>query len=222
MANVIFRPCVVKEKPMLNDRIAVLAVHHRPLVREGLRAVLTAEGDFDVRAETLGCAEVVALHRVLRPDALIIGWRLTDGYASEAIARIRSEFPACRIVALTSRHRDQELYLAARAGAQGVIREDADPAQLIATLRLVLGGGRRVPEDYPPLPMCSGGVGLTRREQEVLQLLAEGQSNRSIGDALGIAEETVKSHVKNIFNKLGVSDRAEAAATAVHDGLVHF
>jgi DNA-binding NarL/FixJ family response regulator len=195
-------------------RARVLAVHRRPLVLEGIRAVLSADGDIDVIATTGGCAEAVDLYRIGRPDVALLAACLADGPAAEAIERIRAEFPDCRIAVLTGSDAQPDLRRVSRAGARAVLREDAEPRELLALVRLLCEGGRQL----PAAPRRS--LTLSPREREVLELLARGYRNRAIAAALGIGEETVKSHVKKIFDKLGVSDRSAAAAIAVRDGLV--
>ncbi|HEV7397421.1 MAG TPA: response regulator transcription factor, partial [Pyrinomonadaceae bacterium] len=140
----------------------------------------------------------------------------------EAIAAIRSEFPDARLIVLTTHDGDEDIYRSLQAGARGYLLKDVFFEELEAAIRAVHSGARRIPAAIAErLAERMASTDLTAREMEVLELIVRGRSNREIGTHLGISEATVKSHINNILSKLGVSDRTQAATTALQRGLVH-
>jgi two-component system, NarL family, response regulator len=146
--------------------------------------------------------------------------QMPDGDGVEAIRTLRAEFPAIRILVLTTYDGDEDIYRGLQAGAQGYLLKDVPYEELIAAIRLVHAGQKYLP---PPLMAKvserMGGAVLTEREREVVQLLVAGHSNAEIGAALHIAEGTAKFHVTNILAKLGVQDRTQAVVVALKRGL---
>lgn len=140
----------------------------------------------------------------------------------EAIQAIRAEFPAARIIALTTFEGDEDIYQALAAGASGYLLKDMLRTELIDVIRKVNQGYRGIPQAIAAkLAMHTPRIGLTPREIEVLRLLAEGKSNPEIAAALGRAEGTMKIHVQKIFQKLGAADRTQAVTIAVRRGIIH-
>lgn len=204
------------------SRIRVLVVDDHPVVRTGLAAVIAQQADLELVAEAEDGARAVALCREHRPDVVLMDLRMPvmDGVA--AISAIRSEFPAAGILALTTYEGDGDIRRALEAGARGYLLKDMLLTEVIPAVRAVHRGERVIPPavavrlaEYPP------GRDLTPREIEVLSLVARGLANKAVARAIGRTDETVKVHLKNIFAKLGVTDRTQAVTVALARGLIH-
>jgi two-component system NarL family response regulator len=140
----------------------------------------------------------------------------------EAITAIRKEFPEARLIVLTTYDGDEDIYRSLQAGAQGYLLKDMFFEELEDAIRKVHGGSRRIPAQVAErLAERMGSSDLTGREIEVLEQIVAGHSNKAIANRLNISEATVKSHINSILSKLGVSDRTQAATTALQRGLVH-
>ena len=139
----------------------------------------------------------------------------------EAITQIRRDFPAARILVLTTFDGDENIFRALQAGARGDLLKDMFGDELMEAIRGVHAGRTRIPAPIAQrLAERMGGPSLTNRELEVLKLIVAGKSNRDIGTELTISEATVKTHINSILSKLGVSDRTQAATTALQRGIV--
>lgn len=202
--------------------IRVLIVDDHPVVREGLAAMINRRPDMEVVAEAVNGREAVELCRRHRPDVTLMDLRMPVMGGVEATQAIRREFSEARIIVLTTYDGDQDIYRALQAGARAYLLKDAPREELLEAIRAVHAGQRHLP------PLVAGrladhlaGNDLTAREQEVLELIAAGKSNREIGADLSITESTVKVHVNNILGKLGVHDRTQAVTTALQRGIVH-
>jgi len=203
------------------NRIGIMVVDGQEVVRQGVKALVTAEQDMAIVAETGRADEIVPLYADSRPDLVIMDLRLRNGSGLDAIRQLRVRFPASRIVVLSNDCGEEHVFRAIEAGAKGYVMKDGDASEIVDALRAVYRGrpflsaqaSSRFVDHAHRCP-------LTRREEEVLALLVRGTRNRKIANALGIAEETVKGHVKNILVKLGVRDRTEAASEAIRRGLV--
>ncbi|MBV9848359.1 MAG: response regulator transcription factor [Armatimonadetes bacterium] len=201
--------------------IRVLIADDHPVVRQGLAAMLTRKSGVSVVGETGNGREVVELFRRLRPDVTLMDLRMPQMDGGEAIARIRAEFPAARILVLTTYDTDEDIYQALRVGAMGFLLKDTPPEDLLEAIRAVHAGRKRIPPAVAEkLSEHLSHPELTARELEVLRLIAAGQSNKEIGTTLFISESTVRAHLGNILNKLSVSDRTQAAVLALRRGLV--
>lgn len=202
-------------------RITIMIVDDHEIVRQGLKAVIGAQRDMEIVAETGQAHEVVPLFAGSRPDLVLMDLRLRGGSGLDAIRALRATFAASRIVVLSNYGSEEHVFQAIAAGAQGYLMKDGDASQIVDALRAVHRGQR-----YLSTEASSRFIdhvhrsSLTRREDEVLALLVHGTRNRRIADALSICEETVKGHVKNILVKLGARDRTEAASEAIRRGLV--
>ncbi len=206
---------------MNGHSIRVMVVDDHAVVREGLRMLLGSQGDMEIVAETGDGNEVGALFTRSHPDVVLIDLRLRAGCAVEAIRALHTQSPAGRVVVLSSYGGEEHVFRAIAAGASGYIVKDDDPSHIIQAVRAVCAGRRYLsPEASARLADRVHCSSLTAREEEVLALLVRGSRNREIADLLGIGQETVKGHVKNILSKLGVRDRAEAAREAIRRGLV--
>jgi two-component system NarL family response regulator len=202
--------------------IRVMIADDHPVVRTGLALMLRYEPDMEVVAEASNGREVVEMFRLHRPDVTLMDLRMPEMDGIEAIAAIRSEFPAARIILLTTYDGDEGIFRGLRAGAQAYLLKDAPCEEILEVLRAVHAGQKRITlEVGAKLAERAGFSELTERELEVLRLMAQGKSNQEIGAALFITEGTVKFHVNHILNKLGVSDRTQAVITALKRGLAN-
>jgi two-component system NarL family response regulator len=138
------------------------------------------------------------------------------------VAKIRAEYPSARIIVLTTFDGDEDIYRALQAGARGYLLKGMFGDELLDAIRAVHAGKTRIPAVVAErLASRMGGQELTARELEVLGLIVRGQSNKEIGGSLSISEATVKTHINSILSKMGVSDRTQAATSAIQRGLVH-
>jgi DNA-binding NarL/FixJ family response regulator len=201
--------------------IRVLSVDHHPLFREGIAAIINQQPDMTLVAQASGGEEAIRQYRVYRPDITIMDVRLPDLAGIDALAAIRAEFPAARIIMLSSMEGDVEVRRALQAGARGYLFKNMPPSELLRAIRVVHAGGRHVPPEVAaPLAehMCDDD--LTAREVEILVRVCMGNRNRDIGKLLCISEETVKVHMSRILQKLGARDRTEAVAIATRRGII--
>ena len=202
--------------------IRVLVVDDHPLVRQGVVAVVAAESDMAVVGEAGDGRQAVEQFRKLRPDVALIdlGLPLLDGIG--AMEAIRSEFPHSRFIALTVYQGDEDVHRALQAGAQAYLLKNAPSSQLVAAIRAVHAGLRKIPPEVASLVSDRGpGPGLTAREIEVLRLVAKGRTNLEIAEELQITRGTAKWFVSSILSKLGVDDRTEAVTMALERGILH-
>ncbi len=204
-------------------RIRVLIADDHSLVRHGLAAIINMEEDTAVVGEAGDGEEAIALWRELRPDVVLMDLRMPRLEGVEAIKRIRSEDPHAAIIVLTTFDHDEDIYAGLRAGAKAYLLKDVEPEELFRCIRTVHAGEAYLQSKVAVrLAQRVHDESLTGREEQILKLLAEGKSNRAIGQALFITESTVKSHLKSLFVKLDVTSRAEAVALAARRGLVKF
>ena len=206
-----------------SDRIRLLIVDDHPIVRDGLVSILhEGEPDLEVVGEAGDGKEAVEAWRTLRPSVTIMDLQLPGQSGVEAIKAIRREDPEARILVLTTFDGDADIQRALEAGARGYLLKSVRRAILIEAVRAVDAGRRSLPPATAArLVEAMESERLTPRELDVLKLLAEGQRNREIADALGLAEPTVKIHVNNLLRKLQAKDRTEAAVIALKRGLIH-
>lgn len=204
------------------DRIRVLVADDHPALRTGLVAVMAQEPDFEVVAEAENGARAVALFREHRPDVILIDLRMPVMDGIEAIRTIVAEFPAARVLALTTYDGDGDIRRALEAGARGYLLKDMLLSEVVAAVRAVQRGERVIPTAVAArLAEAHTLSDLSERELEVLKLVARGLSNKQVARAIGRTDETAKIHLKNIFAKLGVSDRTQAVTVALARGLIH-
>jgi two-component system NarL family response regulator len=197
-------------------------VDDHPLVRQGVVAVVAAESDMEVVGEAGDGRQAVEQFRKLRPDVALIdlGLPLLDGIG--AMEAIRSEFPHSRFIALTVYQGDEDIHRALKAGAQAYLLKNAPSSQLVAAVRAVHAGLRKIPPEVASRVSDRGpGPGLTAREIEVLKLVAKGRTNVEIAEELQITRGTAKWFVSSILSKLGVGDRTEAVTMALERGILH-
>ncbi len=215
--------------------IRILLVDDQLLFREGLRAVLSAQPDFEIVGEAGDGLEAVSLAGELKPQVMLMDLRMPRLGGVEATRRIRAAQSAPQVIVLTTFDDDEEVFDALRAGAAGYLLKDASPEKLGDAIRAVAQGesflqpsiAAKVVAEFNRLSQPRPAPGrpalrepLSDRECQILQRLAEGKSNKEIASVLNLAEGTVKNHLSNIFGKLGVLDRTQAALMARELGLV--
>ena len=202
-------------------RIRVFVVDDHPVVREGLRAVLELRADCEVVGEAADGRAAIEGYDRLRPDVAIIDIRLPVIGGIEAIAAIRTRDPSARILAITSYGGDAEMRRALDAGAIGLLLKGAPGDEVVEAVRRVAGGRPYIaPDVSDELRSADGTPSLTRRESDVLALMAEGLRNQEIATSLGLSLGTVKVHVNRILEKLDAVDRTEAVTRAIRRGLI--
>jgi DNA-binding NarL/FixJ family response regulator len=204
--------------------IRLLVADDHPVVRDGLRGMLAGQPDLEVVGEAADGAEAVALVPRLYPDVVLMDLRMPGMDGVEAIRKLRTSCPDVRVLVLTTFDTDTDVVRAIEAGATGYLLKDTPREELMRAIRAAargeavlapavatkLLGQMRAPAPGP----------LSARELEVLELIARGATNREVGAKLFISEATVKTHLLHVFDKLGVSDRTAAVATAIERGLL--
>lgn len=206
----------------MSEPIRILVVEDHHVVRQGLVALIRTVPDMIVVAEAADGVQAVELFRQHRPDITIMDLRLPAMSGVDAIASIRRDFPGARIIVLTTFEGDEDIFRALQAGARGYLLKDMFGDELMDAIRAVHAGKTRIPAPVAQrLAGRMGGPSLTSRELDVLRLIVDGKSNKEIGGQLFISEATVKTHINSILSKLGVSDRTQAATTALQRGIVH-
>jgi len=208
----------------------VLLVDDHELVRQGIAAMLHGAADVQVVAEARTGREALEVARRELPDVVLMDVRMPDMDGLEATRKLKEERPRTAVVMLTMHDNPTYLRDAVRAGAAGYLLKDVSKEELIDAIRQVSSGGAFIESQMlkgmlsEMKPTTSGvspaAKNLTKREREILALVAEGMSNREIAERLVLSPETVKSHVAAILEKLNVSDRTQAAIYAVRNGLV--
>jgi DNA-binding NarL/FixJ family response regulator len=201
--------------------IEVLSVDDHPLLREGIAALVNAESDMKLVAEASNGQEAIEKFRLHRPDVTLMDLQMPALNGIEAIFGIRSEFPNARIIVLTTYTGDVQALRALKAGARGYILKAHVRRELLDTIRAVYAGQKRIPAEVAAeLADHAAEDGVSSREIDVLQLIASGNTNKEIAFHLEIAEDTVKSHVSKILDKLGARDRTHAVTIALQRGII--
>ena len=208
-----------------SDAIRILIVDDHAVVRIGLKTVLSNASGFRVVGEAGTVAESISLAVQARPDVVLMDVRLPDGSGVEACRRIKADNPEMRVVMLTSYQDEEAIVGAVMAGASGYLLKQADAERLIQAIRDAAAGESSLD------PRAAGTLltqfrelsakqaeaelaGLTDRERRMLALIAEGYTNRAIGEVLHLSEKTVRNHVSQLLRKLGFQRRSQAAAWA--------
>jgi len=203
--------------------IRVLLAEDHEVVRDGLAAIIDYQADMTVVGHACNGEEAVERFAELQPDITLMDLRMPGMGGAPAIEAIRKKFGDARIIVLTTYDGDENIYRALKAGARGYLLKDSGKDDLLSAIRAVHEGRSYVPPEIATrlVTRTQSGAPLTTREIEVLQLIAEGKSNKEIGAALFISEGTVKTHVNSIHEKLSVSDRTEAVIVALKRGIIH-
>jgi two-component system NarL family response regulator len=201
--------------------IRVLIADDHAVVRQGLAAIIAQEPDMIVVAQADDGRTAIDQYRLHRPDVTLMDMRMPSVDAPEAIAVIRHEFRNARIVVVTTFDTDEDIYQCLRAGAMAYLLKGVPPEDLLETIRAAHAGQKRIPlEMAAKLTERMSSPELTARELEVLRLLVRGKSNKEIAGDLNIEDGTVRAHCNNLFQKLEVNDRTQAAMVALRRGLV--
>jgi len=218
----------------MGEKIHILLVDDQRLMREGLRTLLELEPDLQVAGEAGDGQAALDAYATLEPDVVLMDIRMPGMDGVEATRRLREQWPAARVIILTTFDDDASVFEGLRAGALGYLLKDVSGHELAEAVRTVAGGGaliepsvaRRVLAEFarlaPPARPAEAGLAepFSEREREIVRLLAAGLSNREIGDRLCLAEGTVKNYISNILDKLGVEDRTQAALRARELGII--
>lgn len=212
-------------------KIRVLIVDDHQVVRQGLRTFLELLEDIQIVAEAVNGEAAIEMAVRFTPDVILMDLVMPGMDGITATRRIKSLCPDSRVIALTSFTDDDKIFPAIQAGASSYLLKDVSPDELAEAIRAVHRGETRLhPEIMRKLveqfarqsegKPSEPAVELTKRECEVVQLVAEGKSNHEIAEALVISERTVKTHISNILGKLGLNDRTQLAVYAIKNGLV--
>jgi DNA-binding NarL/FixJ family response regulator len=208
---------------MSDGKITVLVVDDHPLMRVGIAAIIDGRPGMITIAQAGTGEEAVELYLKHLPDITLMDLRLPQMSGVETIRTIRRTHPQARFVVLTTYEGDEDIHQALEAGAQGYIIKGMPYDSLIDALERVHAGRRFLPSPVKrALASRTPDSDLSHRERQVLALLATGNSNRMIGEILGITEATVKCHVSTILMRLNAADRTQAVVSALQRGLVHF
>ena len=196
-------------------------MNYHSVVRIGIKYVLMTDSEFQLVGEADDGAEAVSLVEKVHPDILLLDVRMpgTDGIA--ALKSVREKFPNQKVVMLTMSDAEEDVYQALSLGARGYVIKDNSPVNIISALKTVMSGELAVSEGVRSVYEARKSErGLTDREKEILILVSKGCSNVEIGDMLHLSPNTVKNHLKNLFESLGAADRAEAVAIGIRRGLI--
>lgn len=206
---------------MSDRKIRVLVVDDHPVLRDGLAAALQNQADMEMVGEARNGEEAVERFRALRPDVTLMDLQMPGMNGVDAITAIRAEHPDARIIVLTTYTGDAQAVRALKAGAAGYLLKSSLRTELMDAIRDVHRGHRHVTRDVADeIATHVVDETLSEREIAILCLVAIGKANKQVAAELGLSEETIKGHMKNIFAKLGVADRTHAVTLAARRGII--
>jgi len=204
-----------------NAPIRILIVDDHPVVLAGLTSMLGTQPGMEVAGSASSGEEALEMLRSKPADLLLLDLRMPGMNGIDTLLALKQAKIAVRVIILTSFETDEDVYRAVQAGAQGYLLKDAPQSDMMDAIRAVHAGKRYFPRHIAArLAERMMRTNLTARELEVLQMLARGLTNKEIGSVLDISGNTVRNHVNSIIEKLEVSDRTEAATTAIHRGII--
>ena len=206
---------------MISNPIRILVVEDHHVVRQGLVALLSVVEGVEVVGQAADGTAAIAEFSLRHPDVTLIDLRLPKLSGVEVIQKVRAEQPHARFIVLTTYDGDEDIYRALQAGARAYLLKGMTVDVLVSTIRSVHAGKSCIPPVIAQkLAERMATEQLTHREQDVLEQIVRGKSNKEIGTELDISEATVKTHINNLLSKLGVTDRTQAATAAIQRGLV--
>ena len=201
--------------------VRVMVVDDHPLMREGIAAVLSIGGRFELAAEAGDGREALEQYVRHQPDVVLMDLQMPVMNGLDAIVAIREIAPQARIIVLTTYKGDVQVLRALKAGAMGYLLKSMLRTELADAIGKVYAGQRHIPPEIAiELAAHIDADALSARETEVLGLVADGNSNKRVAQALGIAEETVKAHMSTVLGKLGARDRTHAVTIAIRRGIL--
>jgi len=201
--------------------IRIMTVDDHPLLRQGIATLIKGQPDMEVVAEASDGEEAIAQFRRHRPDVTLMDLQMPNVNGTEAISRIRSEFPDAKILVFSTYAGDVQVLHAIKAGARGYLLKGNVRTELLDAIRTVHAGRKRIPPEIAAeLAEHAADDELTSREIDVLRLIGAGNANKQIADKLCIGETTVKNHISSILSKLGANDRAHAVTIALQRGII--
>jgi DNA-binding NarL/FixJ family response regulator len=204
-----------------SSHIRILTVDDHPLLRAGIAGLLADETDMFLVAEAENGRQAVDLFRQHRPDVTLMDLQMPDMDGLEAMAAIRAQMPDARIIVLTTYPGDAQVMRALKAGACGFLLKSTLRKELLSTIRAVHAGRKALSAEVTyEVAEHVGEDPLSPTEVRVLQMVAEGNSNKDIAAKLGVTEEAVKGQVRNILAKLGANDRTQAAVLGIKRGII--
>src|SRR3954468_13569601 len=219
-----------------NRQIRVVLADDHPIVRDGLRKLLSLEDDIEVVGEASDGREVLQLVQETEPDVVILDLRMPNLDGLSALQALQQSNKKAKVIVLTASEDKNEFVQAMKLGCSGIVLKQTAPELIVKSIRKVYSGeiwldshttAAVMRQFATPGEMMSGGAPgkgrerspLSQREREIVGLVAQGYKNREMAEKMFISEQTVKNHLHNIFDKLGVSDRLELALYAIHKGL---
>jgi DNA-binding NarL/FixJ family response regulator len=206
----------------MTSPLRILIAEDHLIARVGVKTIINMQPDMLVVAEAANGTQAVELYRKHSPDIVLMDLRMPGLGGAEAAAAILAEFPAARIIGLSTYGGDEDIRLALSSGMLSYLTKDVLHDELIRAIHAVSAGETYLPASVSTVLAASTlPAALSAREMDVLSLIVKGQGNKQIAYQLGIAEHTVKNHVKNILSKLDVEDRTQAATAAIQRGIIH-
>lgn len=215
-------------------KIRILIADDHRVVREGLAAILKSRNDMDVVGEAINGFEVIEKTKALKPDVILMDISMPQMNGVEATRAVRKISPEIGIVVLTMHDDDATIFELVRTGVHGYLLKDADSSEIVKAIQSIYKGesiihpsiARKIlgefsqlgPEQVKKAPRQM--YNLSGREVDVLRRVAKGKTNKEIASELHLSEKTIKNHVRNIFHKMGVYDRTEAAMKGVQEGII--
>jgi DNA-binding NarL/FixJ family response regulator len=201
--------------------IRILVVDDHQLIRVGIATLLVPESDMKLVGEASNGREAIAKYRECRPDVTLMDLQMPEMSGFDAIVAIRDEFPEARIIVLTTYVGDVQAQRAMKTGAQGYVLKNLLHKELLETIRAVYRGRKAMAAEVAAdVAQHTGEELLTPKEIDVLRLIAAGNANKEIAAQLSVTEDTVKSRVKNILDKLGANDRTHAVTIGLKRGFI--
>lgn len=203
------------------DTIRILIVDDHPVVCSGLTSMLSVQAGLEVIGSAASGEEALAIVQRDSPDLMLLDLRMPGMDGIGVLNALKRVERVPRVIVLTSFEKEEDIYRAIRAGAHGYLLKDTSESEMIAAINIVNGGKRYIPRHIAArLTDRMMRSDLTARELQILELIAQGSTNKQIAKALDISDNTVRHHVNNIMEKLHVSDRTEAVATALRNGVL--